>query len=100
MLVSDNDCADKAKYAFTWDAKKDALLGGDKFSPFVEHMDAPPGRVFVVYISPNEMLEKYPDIWGWIEHWAWVSADPDLEGAPIDWKKRYEEKVWSRADQK
>lgn len=96
MLVSDDNSADKAKYAFTWAAKKDARLAGDRFNLTVEQMDAPPGRVFVVYISPNQMLEDYPAIWGWIEHWAWVAAHPDLQGAPIEWDTRYDEKKWSR----
>lgn len=98
MLVSDDNAADQAKYAYSWAAKKDALLVGDRFNLSVDHGPAPLDRVFVVYISPNEMLDKFPAIWGWIEHWAWVVAAPDLPGAPVEWQTRYAEKKWSRAE--
>lgn len=96
MFVSGNNLADEEKYAFSWAAKKDAILVGDRFDPSLEQMDAPSDRVFVVYISPNKMLDKFPNMWGWIEHWAWVPADPNLSGAPIDWETRYDRKCWSR----
>jgi hypothetical protein len=95
MYVRDDKTADKHKLAVTWTAKRDAELVGDKFSPTLRFVDAPPGRVFVVYISINGMLTEFPDVYGWAEHWTWVGAAPDLLGAPVDWNTRYDRKIWS-----
>ena len=96
MYVREDREAARKKLAVTWNARRDAVLGGDKINPTLVYMEAPADRVFVVYVSPNESSTKYPDIFGWAEHWAWVSRDPDLPGAPIDWSTRYDEKIWSK----
>ena len=95
MYVRHDKEAAKRKFAVTWAAKRDAQLVGDKSAPTLQYTDAPPNRVFVVLISPNEKLEDFPDIFGWAERWTWVAADADLRGAPIDWNKRYDERIWS-----
>jgi hypothetical protein len=41
------------------------------------------------------MLENFPQIYGWMDHWTWIAADPDKTGAPIEWKTRYEECLWT-----
>lgn len=92
-LDQDADAAGK-RLAATWAAKRDAVLRGDKSASRVEFMEAPPNRVFVVYISPNQMITDFPDIYGWAEHWTWLAADADLAGAPVDWKARYDLKLW------
>ena len=96
MYVRMDPNAAASKFALTWGAHRDAQLVGDEFNPTLEFTDPPPNRVFVVYISPNEMLSKFPDVFGWAEHWAWVAADVRLAGAPVEWNDRYDRKVWSR----
>lgn len=96
MLVGDDDNAAQKKLAVTWATNRDAVYAGDKSGGRLEYMDAPENRVFAVYVSPNEMLEEFPDIFGWAEHWTWIAADPELSGAPIDWRDRYDSKIWSQ----
>lgn len=95
MYVREDKDAAKKKLVATWAAKRDAELVGDGRDNHLNYVAAPENRVFAVYISPNEMLTEYPDIDGWAEHWAWIAADPDCPGAPIDWNTRYDKKVWS-----
>ncbi|WP_299618189.1 hypothetical protein [Pelagibius sp.] len=96
MSVGDDHDAAANKLAITWAAQRDATLTGDKFNPTLSFVDAPPNRVFVVYVSPNEMLKEFPSVFGWGERWTWVAADPDLPGAPIDSETRYDSRLWSR----
>ena len=96
MLVRDDDHADIKKLAVTWSALRDAVFVGDTFDGKLAYMDAPVGSVFAVYISVNEMLEDYPDIYGWAEHWTWIAADPARPGAPIDSRGRSDCQLWSR----
>lgn len=95
MLVGDDDTADKKKLAITWVSPRDAKLTGPASACQVEYEEAPEGCVFVVYVSPNEMLKDFPNIYGWAEHWAWLPADSNLPGAPIDWETRYDSRIWS-----
>lgn len=94
MLVRGDDEAAAKKLAITWAAKRDATFAGDRFDGRLEYVSAPENCVFAVYVSPNEMLETYPDIYGWAEHWTWIAADPELSGAPVDWRNRYDSRVW------
>lgn len=97
MHVSGNSKADRTKLSITWAARHDFILKGDKFNCTLERQDAVPHRVFAVYASPNEMLNEFPDIYAWIEHWTWVAADPCVLGAPVDHTKRYDQCLWSRS---
>ena len=96
MYVRMNKKAAATKLAVTWAAKRDAQLVGDKYHTHIQFTEPPPNRVFVVYISPNGMLSEYPDVLGWAEHWAWVAADGQMSGAPVEWNDRYDKKLWSR----
>lgn len=98
MFVGDNTTAAKDKLALSWDAQRDAEAIGSAHDLKLRFCDAPPNRVFVVYVSPNRMLQEFPDLFGWAEHWTWVGADPSLSGAPVEWDTRYDRKVWSSAD--
>lgn len=89
---------ERLAYPRTKSSRVIAELEADKFEPILRYVAAPANRVFVVYISPNEMLSQFPDVYGWAEHWAWVAADPSLKGAPIDWETRYDEKIWSSSE--
>lgn len=95
MLIAGDGEAAKEKMAFTWAARRDAQAVGDKFNLKIRYRDAPPNRVFCVYASPNKMLDEYPEIFGWLEHWTWLAANSELPGAPVEWQDRYDKKLWS-----
>ena len=78
MLVGDDDAADDKKLSVTWAARRDAVFAGDKFNGHLEYLETPANRVFAVYVSPNEMLKEFPEIYGWAEHWTWIAADPSV----------------------
>ena len=63
MWVGDDSDAASEMLAATWAAKRDAQLIG-KHDCELEFFDPPRGRVFVVYITVNRMLEAHPDIYG------------------------------------
>ena len=94
MMVGDDVNADGKKLAVTWAHNRDARLIGSEQNCAIEFSDAPPAKVFVVYISVNQMLEEFSDIYGWIEHWTWLAADKNLAGAPVDWETRYDKRLW------
>jgi hypothetical protein len=87
--VADDQNAAGKKFIATWAAKRDAVLEGDRCAPTLSDVDAPSGRVFAVYISLNETLTYFPDIY----HWAWIAADAKLAGAPVEWDTRYDKKL-------
>ena len=97
MQVDGDGEADKKKLAATWAQPRDAVLAGNEFSPTIEYLAAPEKAVFAVYISCNRMLQEYPDIYGWAEHWTWIHADPKVAGAPVEWDSRYDRKLWCAA---
>ena len=92
---SDRLLAGEKKLVITWAAKRDAYFAGDPFNGRLEYSPAPENRVFAVYVSPNEMLDEFPSIAGWAEHWTWIAADPGTPGAPIDWRTRYDRRIWT-----
>ncbi len=94
LMVGDDKKADGDKLIATWEQTRDVVLEGGPQSARLVYHAAPKSRVFVVLISRNKMLEEFPQIYGWAEHWTWVAADPDEPGAPIDWQTRYEERLW------
>jgi hypothetical protein len=98
--VRDDSLAGEKKLAITWAAKRDAYFAGDAFDGRLEYQPAPENRVFVVYVSPNEMLDEFPSIFGWAEHWTWLAADPNTEGAPINWQTRYNRRIWCNLPQR
>jgi hypothetical protein len=91
--VADDRNAAAKKFIATWAAKRNAGLEGDRCTPTLSYVDAPSGRVFAVYISLNETLTYFPDMYGWADHWAWSAADPKLAGAPVEWDTRYDKKL-------
>jgi len=96
MYVRGDQRADLKKLAITWTQGRDASWVGDPFEGRPEYRPAPENRVFAVYVSPNEMLQDFPSIFGWAEHWTWLPADSRLRGAPIDFDARFEECLWSK----
>jgi hypothetical protein len=96
MYVRGDRNADVKKLAITWAQAQDAIWVGDEVTGNVAYLPPPKDRVFVVYVSPNEMLERFPSIHGWAEHWTWIAADPNTAGAPIDWETRYDACLWNK----
>jgi hypothetical protein len=95
MMIDDNRDAASEMLAASWPQSRDALLVGDPYRPALKYLDAPKNCVFVVAISRNERLKDFPQIYGWMEHWTWIAADPEETGAPVDWKTRYDERIWT-----
>lgn len=95
MLVGDDSNADKHKLVASWAQHQDAYLEGHRNDPTLKFRDGPKNRVFVVVISRNKMLDEFPQIYGWMEHWTWVAADPSEAGAPVDWDTRFDRRIWS-----
>ena len=95
MYVRNDTQADAKKLAVSWDANEDAQWVGGPHDGTIEFCPSPDGSVFVVYISPNQMIQQFPDIYGWAEHWTWVAGDPSVPGAPIESETRYETRLWS-----
>jgi len=100
MYVRGDSRADVKKLAITWRYQRDATWVGDAFTGGIEYHAVPNNRVFAVYASPNEMLENFPSICGWAEHWTWLPADQTIKGAPIDWNTRFEKELWVNPDLK
>jgi hypothetical protein len=124
-LMSGNDKdVDKSVLVYTWRPESDFVGSGGQFDNWRINPKVPPlGRVFVVLVRPESQPTSYPFFqlrsgwWRWgmvrsesqpadstgeetvfgsIEKWNWVKEDPFLPNAPIDWKQRYEKKLWSR----
>lgn len=95
MMIGDDRNAAAKMLVASWSQRRDARLVGDPHNPQLDYLEAPKNCVFVVAISKNERLIDFPQIYGWIEHWTWVAADPDEIGAPVDWNTRYDERVWT-----
>lgn len=98
MYVRNDSHADVKKLAITWAHPRDAFFAGDPFAARLEYLPAPENRVFGVYVSPNEMIEEFPSILGWAEHWTWIAADPNTAAAPFGWAQRYEKRLWTKPD--
>lgn len=97
MFVGEDRLADQKKLAISWKANHDAYFAGDpNIDGHVIRKPAPPNSVFVVYVSVNEMLDDFPQIYGWAEHWTWVREDPRAPGLPVESETRYDELVWRR----
>jgi hypothetical protein len=95
MMIGNNCDAASTRLVASLAQQRDARLVGTRQNPELEYLEAPRNKVFVVAISRNELLKDFPQIYGWIEHWTWVAADPDETGAPIDWKTRYDKRIWT-----
>jgi hypothetical protein len=90
-LGNDMD-ADQSVVVYTWRSQNDYEWLGDRFNGNPVAMVPPQGRVFVVLV--REVVVE--GICGSIERWNWIREDPGLPHAPVDWRLRYGEKLWSR----
>lgn len=86
--------ADEHVVIYSWCPATDYVWVGGRFGG--KPVAKPPAskRVFVVLV--REEPENEMKVFGSIERWNWVTEDPRLRGAPLDWQERYREKLWSR----
>ncbi len=76
--------ADSWKLVHTWRPAHDFDWPNPEVKP--RRLDPVKGCVFVVLISKNELhLEKWPEVYGWIDRWNWVYEDAYLSEAPLNW---------------
>lgn len=97
LCYGDNLHGDSEKFVYSWKPMHDfdwpASRRFDGESSVTER-PAPPGMVFAVVTTPNQMRGLFPSVDFWIENnWAWIEEARDLQFAPIDWQVRYKEKV-------
>jgi hypothetical protein len=86
--------ADKSVIVYSWRPEMDYVWTGSRFGGKPVAKAPPSNRVFVVLV--REEPEKNLNIFGAIERWNWVAEDQELPEAPVDWRERYIEKLWSR----
>lgn len=94
MLLGENMGADKDMFVYSWKPQQDCIWDGSPHSGKIKKIAAPPNKVFVVIVEPGA---HYLGISGTIKHWTWVPEDGYLQQAPLNWKTRYTEKLWSQS---
>jgi len=101
LRTDGNSKADENVLVYTRKPSYDAVwAGGRQGRP--RRIDAPPSRVLTVLVRPNDNRHRkdYPQIDGWINHWAWVDEDQALPHASSNWVDRYNMKLWSKEEAK
>ena len=93
MSVNGDKEADRRKLVFTWRANRDARITREGE---LVYGGIPVGTVFFVLVSPNDMPDRFPEIFGWAEQWGWLDKHQSVEGAPIDFETRYDSRIWTR----
>ncbi len=89
--------ADTQKLVHTWCPKYDFDWPEENKTGRPRRWPAVANSVFAVIINKNERhLEKWPEVYGWIDRWNWIYDDGYLPGAPMNWSTRYEERLFSR----
>lgn len=97
LRTDGNGSADREKLVYSRKPSFDYAWRGDGATGKHVRLDAPPARVFAVYVSPNvRHREDFQKIDGWINHWAWIDEDAVLSEAPKEWVDRYDSKLWTR----
>jgi hypothetical protein len=80
------------KLIYSWAPKEDYVWRGHPYTGRTEKIQPPKGKVFVVIISPHPV----DSVAGLVERWSWVDEDKELTEAPLKYKERYDELVWSK----
>jgi hypothetical protein len=99
LMHGDDKEADKSVLVYSWRAEIDFVWSGGRFDGKPIEKIPPSNRVFVVLVREEKQPNNYTevgDIFGSVERWNWVKEDPTLPHAPVDWRERYGEKLWSR----
>lgn len=90
--------ADQKIAVYTWKPADNYEWTGGTATGTIIRLPPPPDHVFVVLVRGQQ-----PDglgVSGVILRWNWIRGeDPNLSEAPIEWKTRYREKLWSREAQ-
>src|ERR1017187_437262 len=97
LMHGEDENADKSVVVYSWRSEVDYVWVGSRFDGEPVQKVPPPDIIFVVLV--REDPETFPgvgEVFGSIERWNWIREDPMLPHAPIDWHKRYGEKLWSR----
>src|SRR5262249_54787957 len=101
LFTDDSPDSDRVKHIYSRKPAFDVEIerGKTPGNPQIVKKAAPPGRVFVVIVSPiaDRHKAKYPGLDGWLERWNWVKEDQGLQDAPENWLDRYDSKVYSGA---
>ncbi len=101
LLHDENMQADQDVLVYTWRPDCDWIwIGGRHHDPHCElpqmiAVDLPPRLVPVVLVRELQETDK-DGVSGTVEQWSFVREDDALPGAPVGWKTRYEDKLWSR----
>ena|ERR1035437_1610927 len=99
LMDGDDKNVDKSVLVYSWRPEADFVWAGSPLDGRAIPKVPPLGRVFVVLVRSESQPADYPGvgtILGSIEKWNWVKEDSFLPKAPVDWKQRYEKKLWSR----
>jgi hypothetical protein len=99
LMHADDMKADNNVIAYSWRPRFDYVWSHSRFSGNPTPRDPPPNAVFVVLVQEEREPKHYPGhglIVGSIENWSWITEDPNLSYAPVDWPERYAKKLWSR----
>ncbi len=86
--------ADKSVIVYSWRPAFDYEWDGTREYGNPISRNPPSNLVFVVLVREEPPNEH--NVFGSIEKWNWVGEDPQLRHAPVDWAKRYGNKLWSR----
>jgi len=99
MLGNDKE-GDKSVFVYSWRPERDYVWTGSRFDGNPVPKQPPPNRVFVVLVREEPPPNEYAQV-GWvfgsIEKWNWIKEDPALPHAPVGWRERYDQKLWSRS---
>ena len=93
MLADDME-ADRSVVVYSWTPPFDYVWTGSLSNGKPTYRKPPRGLVLVVLALLESNNEHGVD--GTVERWNWVKESPHLKQAPVDWDKRYREKLWSR----
>ena len=94
LLHADDMHADESVVVYAWRPTFDYEWTGYRHDGKITSLVPPPGRVFVVLV--REMPIDSWGVSGTIERWNWVREDPELRHAPVDYRERYKEPLWSK----
>ena len=95
MLTDHSMDADVPELVYAWRQMWDFDWPAPHGTP--RRWPRPENCVFVVIAGRNiQYLEKWPEVYGWINRWNWVDEDPGVPEAPLNWSSRYAEKMFTR----
>lgn len=94
LALDDNIDADQAVVVYTWRSEFDYEWQGSPYDGKPLILTPLAGRVFVVLVREEPSSDE--GVYGSVERWNWVRADSLLPHAPVQWRQRYNEELWSK----